>query len=88
MIGRLGSRLPIEGIAAGARFYRRLPSFLQHPISPEAARATLRRRLERRGPDFLALANRAIYRQPGSPYRPLLALAGCEYEDMRRRYAS
>jgi hypothetical protein len=76
--------MPLEDVVAGARFYWSLPSYLRHPISLEEARATLRRRLERREADFLALARRAIYRHAGSPYRRLLELAGCEYGDLER----
>ncbi len=71
-------------IAMGARFIGRLPSFLRHPLTIEHARATLRRRLERREADFLTIARRAIYEHPGSPYRTLLNLAGCEYGDLER----
>lgn len=35
-----------------------------------------------RATDFLALARDAIYAHPGSPYRKLLELAGCEYGDL------
>lgn len=42
----------------------------------------LRRRLETREARFLALARRAIYGHPPSPYRPLLDAAGCQYGDL------
>jgi hypothetical protein len=48
--------MSIEDRITGARFLRRLPSCLRHPIGPEDARAMLRQRLERREADFLALA--------------------------------
>ncbi|MDX1644813.1 MAG: hypothetical protein R3244_10700, partial [Thermoanaerobaculia bacterium] len=41
-------------------------------------------RLARREEHFLAIAERAIYAHPGSPYRVLLAEAGCELGDLRR----
>lgn len=81
----LGSLFPFEDVAVGARFLCRLPSFLRHPVSIEEARATLRQRLERRESDFLTIARRAIYEHPGSPYRQLLKLAGCEYGDLERQ---
>ncbi len=71
-------------VAAGLRFVPRLPSFLRRPFTIEEARATLRRRLEHRGADFLWLARRAIYEHAASPYRALLNLAGCEYGDLER----
>jgi hypothetical protein len=77
-------RVSIADLIIGARFLRRLPSFLRHPIGPEDARAILRRRLERRETGFLALVRRAIYEHAGSPYRELLHLAGCEYGDLER----
>lgn len=72
----------IAEIAIGARFFLGLPSFLRHPIGVEEARAILRRRLERREEDFLAVVRRAVYEYPPSPYRQLLRLADCEYGDL------
>lgn len=78
------SMISLEDVKIGARFFWRLPSFLRHPLSVEEARATLRQRLERREVDFLTIARRAVYEHPGSPYRQLLKLAGCEYGDLER----
>jgi len=78
------SLISLADVTIGARFLRRLPSFLRHPLSLGEARATLLRRLERREADFLTIARRAIYEHPGSPYRSLLNLAGCEYGDLER----
>ena len=72
----------LEDLVAGARFFFRLPSFLRHPLSVDEARATLRRRLERREADFLTLVRRTIYEYNESPYRQLLKVAGCEYGDL------
>jgi hypothetical protein len=77
----------IADLRVGAGFLSRLPVFLRRPVGFEEARATLRRRLERREADFLALVKRAVYEHPGSPYRRLLALAGCEYGDLVRLVA-
>ena len=52
------------------------------PPSARSARELLRGRLERRGRDFLDLARRTVYGFPGSPYRRLLAHAGCGYEKL------
>jgi hypothetical protein len=87
MIGRLGSMLPFEDVAVGARFLAKLPFFLRHQSSLDEAHATLRRRLEQREADFLDLARRGIYSQAGSPCRRLLELAGCEYGDLEHLVA-
>src|SRR6266508_1505027 len=84
MVARASSAIPIEDIAIGARLLWDLPGYLRHPISPEEALATVRRRLERREADFLDLARGAIYANPSSPYHDLLGLAGCEYGDLER----
>ena len=83
-IARLVSSIPVQDIVAGARLLRSLPGFLRNPIGVEQARAILRRRLEHREGDFLALARTAIFGQAASPYRHLLRLAGCEYGDLER----
>lgn len=83
---RAGPRLRTlrDEITASARFFPRLPSYLRRPLTSDEAHATLRRRRERRESDFLALARRAIYGQPASPYHALLREAGCEYGDLER----
>ncbi len=55
---------------------------MRNPVRSDQARAILRRRLERRAEDFLALMRGSVYAVPGSPYRRLLAQAGCEYKDL------
>lgn len=67
---------------AMARLARDLPSFLRHPLGPDEAARRIRHRLETRGQRFLALAQRAIFSEPRSPYRRLLANAGCEAGDL------
>ena len=42
------------------------------------------RRLERREAAFLDAMRRGVYERPGSSYRALLALAGCELRDVER----
>jgi hypothetical protein len=78
MISALSSSL------AGARFSWSVPRFLRHPVTLMEARAAVGRRRERREVDFLDIARRGIYENPASPYRRLLALAGCEYGDLER----
>jgi hypothetical protein len=80
----LGSRLPLEDAAVGMRLLWHLPGFLRRRITAEEGRAIVRRRLEQRQADFLSLIRRAIYANPASPYRQLLALAGCEEGDLDR----
>jgi hypothetical protein len=84
MTPRHDARVSPAELALGARLLVGIPAFLRHRISPQQARAIVARRLAQRAPDFLALAQRAIYQHPGSPYRQLLALAGCEYGDLER----
>jgi hypothetical protein len=72
----------IADVRVGVGFLAKLPGFLRHPVGLEEARATLRRRLERRERDFLELVRRAVYGRPGSPYHQLLTLAGCELGDL------
>jgi hypothetical protein len=64
------------------QFLSGLPTYLRRPISYEDARATILRRMELRSENFLGMARRCIYENPGSPYLPLLRAAGCEYGDM------
>ncbi len=71
-------------LSMGARLITGLPRVLRHPIRIEAARATLRRRLERREADFLDLVWWGVYANPSNPYGDLLRLAGCEYGDLER----
>jgi hypothetical protein len=70
-------------VAAG-RFLGGLPAFLRYRLSPDAARALLRSRLERRGATFLAMVGHAVYGRRDSPYRRLLVSAGCEFGDLER----
>jgi hypothetical protein len=74
----------LDDVVLAARFLRRLPGFLRTPVTVATARRELRRRLECRAGDFLAIARRAIYEHPESPYRDLLRHAGCEYGDLDR----
>jgi hypothetical protein len=75
-----------QGLGSAAkltRLTRDLPALLRAPIGVEQATAELQRRLARRADCFLALAERAIYATPRSPYRRLLQGAGCEAGDLR-----
>ena len=72
-----------EGLE-GARFLSTLPRFLRRPIMLDEARNSLRHRFRHRADDFLQLAREVIFRHTSSPYRQLLALAGCEYGDLEQ----
>jgi hypothetical protein len=71
-------------VAMTLRLARRLPRYLRKPLTRAESLAILKRRLERRGEDFLALIGRAVFANPESPYRTLLGWAGCEYGDLER----
>ena len=66
----------------GIRLLAALPGFLRRSITRDQAAAVLRQRLERREAAFLTLVGRTIFANPGSPYRDLLRLAGCEAGDL------
>jgi hypothetical protein len=72
----------LQEVTAGASFFLGVPAFVRSRIAGDAARAILDRRRRSRPDDFLALTRRSIYLNPRSPYRRLLALAGCEYGDL------
>lgn len=65
-----------------ARMAWGLPAFIRRPLSHTEAVATLKLRLADRAGRFLRVAQTHIYGNPSSPYRDLLAWAGCEYGDL------
>ncbi len=67
-----------------ARVTRDLPRFIRAPIELGYAIDAIKARLNTREARFLAMASRAIYRQPASPYLKLLRAAGCEFNDLER----
>ena len=72
----------LDGYLAAARLAAGVPRFLRHRLDVAEARAIVERRRRSRGVDFLALARAAVYGHATSPYRALLAAAGCEYGDL------
>lgn len=60
-----------------------LRSFLRDRLTLDEARTILRRRLEQREANFLRMVERTIFGNPTSPYKALLAMAGCEFGDLR-----
>jgi hypothetical protein len=67
--------------------FARLPPALYRYVNLEMtadqARRIVHDRLERRSAIFLGIVERCIYGLPWSPYRRLLAMAGCEAGDLR-----
>jgi hypothetical protein len=72
---------------AMARLARDLPAFLRTPLDARDAAQRVRRRLETREQRFLEVAERAIFARADSPYRRLLAAAGCGAGDLRELLA-
>ena len=79
------SRLPTANdLRSAARVLYRLPLLMRRRVIRDEAHRELRARLENRNANFLALAKRAIYQNPQSPYRRLLEFAGCEFADLEQ----
>jgi hypothetical protein len=74
----------IQYIRMFAQFPFSLRRFLRYRLTLDEARATIRRRMEQREANFLHSVERSIYGNPGSPYLPLLKMAGCEMGDVQR----
>lgn len=72
---------------AHARTFARVPGalrrFARHALTVEAAQRVVRERMDTRAENFLGLVQRSVYGHPSSPYRRLLAMAGCEPGDVR-----
>ena len=66
----------------GTTFVPALMAHLRDPLTVEASRAIVRRRLEHRTEDFLVLMRRSVFGDRRSPYLPLLRAAGCEEGDL------
>ena len=79
--------ISLDDLVAGAQLLRGLPSFVRQPVGPDEARTVLRRRLEARAADLLAVVRLAVYEHGDGPYRRLLQYAGCEYGDLERLVA-
>src|SRR4030095_1993418 len=67
-------------------FVRAVPEFLRDPITLQRAEEEIKRDLDCREENFLALARARIYRDPGSPYLKLLKLARCQYSDLQTQF--
>jgi hypothetical protein len=73
----------LEYLRMFAQFPVSLRHFLRHTLTLEEARAIVHERMEHREENFLQIAERSIYGYAGSPYLPLLRMAGCELGDLR-----
>jgi hypothetical protein len=78
-------RIPrwVSDVKMYGRFARGLRGFLRRTVSLDEARETVKRGLAEREANFLRMAERGIFGHRRSPYRRLLALAGCELGDLR-----
>jgi hypothetical protein len=74
----------LDRLIGNLRFAAGLAGYLRRPIGVEAARSEIAERMASREESFLDLARRAIYDNPGSPYRRLLIHAGIELADLTR----
>jgi hypothetical protein len=66
---------------AFARYLTGLRAFLRDGVDEARARSTVEARMASRGAHLLDMLDRAVYRQPGSPYLALLRHAGAELGD-------
>ena len=73
-----------EDAAMLARLTRDLPRYLRTGIGLDDARRLVQGRLATREGSLLRVVERAIYRQPRSPYLALLRHAGCELGDLQQ----
>jgi hypothetical protein len=79
-MAKRGGRL--RGLGRGMLFVAALSPHLRHPITHREAREVVRRRLDARANDFLALVQRGVFRNPRSPYVPLFRRARCTFADL------
>ena len=66
------------------RFAWGLKQYLESPLTLQQSRDLVLQRLRNRERNLLFLAKKAIYENASSPYRALLDLAHCTYEDFER----
>jgi hypothetical protein len=78
---------PVSVAYGLARFAFGLRRFCREPLTVEAARQAVLRRMAARDQALLTLLERAVFDNPRSPYRVLMRAAGCEPEDVRRLVA-
>ena len=70
-------------LRAFARFLVGLPRFVRLRMTVAQAKSIIQDRLRHRQRNFLAVVERGVFANPGSPYRKLLDMAGCSLEDIK-----
>ena len=73
----------LENLSLFAQFPVSLRRFMRHTLTLDEAKALVHERMEHRAENFLRIAERSIYGYAGSPYLPLLRMAGCELGDLQ-----
>jgi hypothetical protein len=68
---------------AFARFLAGLPGFVRRRMTAAEALSIVQERLQNRERNFLDVVERSVFGNPRSPYRALLATAGCAMNDVR-----
>jgi hypothetical protein len=74
----------IDSLATSLRFVTGLQEFLRTALSAEECRRMVQDRLRQRAESFLRVVERAVLRNPRSPYLPLFRRAGVSYEGLAR----
>ena len=74
--------LAAQDLVTGGRLLRDLPAYLRTPVGAEEAARAVALRLAGRETAFLALVRAAVFAHAPSPYRRLLAEAGCTAGDL------
>ena len=74
--------LAAQDLVTGGRLLRDLPAYLRTPVGAEEAARAVALRLASRETAFLALVRAAVFAHAPSPYRRLLAEAGCTAGDL------
>jgi len=74
--------MQVSRIKQLARIAWGLGNYLKAPMTIEKAKIDIKKRMDNRHSNFLALAKKLIYENQHSPYLKLLLWAGCEYKDL------
>lgn len=74
--------MELRDLRAYGRYAVGLRRFLRERLTAEGGRAMVARGVERRGDSFLTVLERGVYRNPSSPFLPLLRRAGVEHGDV------
>jgi hypothetical protein len=73
----------ISELGAFAKFLGGLPRLVRRRMKVPEALSIIQNRLQNREANFLTSLERGVYRNARSPYRSLLAMAGCTIDDVR-----